>query len=89
METEAPGGRDAWLKAVERFNKILEEQLEQERARPDRDDEEIRDILQTQLKLLTLWKKRIPDAREGSKTETKTRWIRREPEPSPQGSTVD
>jgi len=45
MESEAEESREAWLKAVERFSKILEEQLEQARARPDSDEEEIRDLL--------------------------------------------
>jgi hypothetical protein len=88
MESEAEESREAWLKAVERFSKILEEQLEQARARPDSDEEEIRDIEQTQLKLLTLWKRQIPRARESSKAEGKTRWIRREPEKTPQESSV-
>jgi hypothetical protein len=77
-----------WLKAVERFSKILEEQLEQARARPDSDEDEIRDLLQIQLKLLTLWKKQIPSARESSKAEGKTRWISRESEKTPQESSV-
>jgi hypothetical protein len=88
MESEAEESREAWLKAVERFSKILEEQLEQARARPDSDEEEIRDLLQIQLKLLTLWKKQIPSSRESSKAEGKTRWIRREPEKTPQESSV-
>jgi hypothetical protein len=87
MESEAEESREVWLRAVERFSKILEEQLEQERARPDSDEEEIRHIEQTQLKLLTLWRKQIP-ARESSKAESKTRWIRREPETTPQESSV-
>jgi hypothetical protein len=88
MESEAKESREAWLKAVERFSKILEEQLEQARARPDSDEEEIRYLLQIQLKLLTLWKKQIPNARESSKVEEKTRWIRRVPETAPQESSV-
>jgi hypothetical protein len=88
MESEAEESREAWLKAVERFSKILEEQFEQARARPD-SDEEIRDIEQIQLKLLTLWRKQVPRTREISKAEGKTRWIRREPEKTPQESSVD
>jgi hypothetical protein len=88
MESEAEESREAWLKAVERFSKILEEQLEQARARPD-SEEEIRDIEQMQLKLLTLWRKQIPRTRESSKAEGKTPWIRREPEKTPQESSVD
>ncbi|GEM_PF-3695631 len=88
MESEAEKSQDAWLKVVERFSKILGEQLEQERARPDSDEEAIRDIEQTQLKLLTLWRKQLPRPRESSKAESKTRWIRREPETTPQQSSV-
>jgi hypothetical protein len=88
MESEAEESRDVWLRAVERFSKILEEQLEQERARPDSDEEGIRNIEQTQLKLLTLWRRQLPRPREISKAESKTRWIRREPETTPQESSV-
>jgi hypothetical protein len=88
MDGEAEDSREAWLKAVERFSKILEEQLEQARARPD-SGEEIRDIEQIQLKLLTLWRKQVRRPRETSKAEGKTRWIRREFEKAPQESSVD
>jgi hypothetical protein len=38
MESDAEEGREAWLKEVERFSKILEEQLEPARAMPDSDE---------------------------------------------------
>jgi hypothetical protein len=65
MESEAKESREAWLKAVERFSKILEEQLEQARARPDSDEEEIRDIERIQLKLLTLGGSSSPAREKG------------------------
>ena len=89
MESEEQDGREVWLKAVERFSKVLEEQLERDRKRPDVDEDEIVDLLQIHLKLLTLWERQIPNRKEGSKAESKTRWIKRESGQTPQEPSVD
>ncbi len=69
--------------SIERFSKIIQEQIDQASAKPDR-AEEVQELLQIQLKILTLWKKsigRVP--KDLSSPGAKTHWLQRKPMENP------
>ncbi len=89
MENQESASGKAWLSEIERFSKILQEYLEQAKAR-SLNQAEIIELEQLTLKTLRLWKWRVPAVpRKRSNTPCKARWVKRKSAKIPRESNME